>query len=37
VLPKDNVQMIRQGLRLARKELPPDLIRLPVAAPEEAR
>lgn len=37
VLPKDNVQMVRQGLRLARKELPPDLIRLPVAAPEEAR
>jgi septal ring factor EnvC (AmiA/AmiB activator) len=37
VLPQNNVQMIRQGLRLARKELPPDLIRLPVAAPEVAR
>lgn len=36
VLPKSNIQLIRQGLRLARKELPPDLIRLPVAAPEKA-
>lgn len=36
VLPKGDVQMVRQGLRLARKELPPDLIRLPIAAPEEA-
>ncbi len=34
-LPGNNVQMIKQGLRLARKELPPDLIRLPVAAPEQ--
>ncbi len=36
ILPKSNVNFIRQGLRLARKELPPDLIRLPVAAPEKA-
>lgn len=34
VLPRGDVQKIRQGLRLARKELPPDLIRLPIAAPE---
>lgn len=34
-LPSNNVQMIKQGLRLARKELPPDLIRLPIAAPEQ--
>jgi septal ring factor EnvC (AmiA/AmiB activator) len=33
-LPNNNVPLIKQGLRLARKELPPDLIRLPVAAPE---
>jgi septal ring factor EnvC (AmiA/AmiB activator) len=33
-LPSNNIPMIKQGLRLARKELPPDLIRLPVAAPE---
>lgn len=36
VLPRADVAMIRQGLRLARKELPPDLIRLPVGAPERA-
>lgn len=36
VLPRSNVPSILQGLRLARKELPPDLIRLPVAAPEQA-
>jgi hypothetical protein len=26
---------IREGLRIARKQIPPDLIRLPVATPEE--
>lgn len=36
VLPRSSIPMIRQGLRLARKELPPDLIRLPVGAPEKA-
>lgn len=35
VLPNDNIALIRHGLRLARNELPPDLIRLPVAAPEQ--
>lgn len=34
LLPRSDIAMIRQGLRLARKELPPDLIRLPVGAPE---
>lgn len=34
-LPSNNAALVKQGLRLARKELPPDLIRLPVAAPEQ--
>lgn len=34
-LPDNNIQFVSQGLRLARNELPPDLIRLPVAAPEQ--
>lgn len=35
-LPSSDIPLILQGLRLARKELPPDLIRLPVSAPEKA-
>lgn len=34
VLPGSDVELVRQGLRLARKELPPDLIRLPVFTAE---
>ncbi len=36
-LPPDYSESIRQGIRIARKQLAPDMIRLPVLAPKEAR
>lgn len=33
-LPKDYLRSIEQGLRIAKKEAPPDLLRLPIPAPE---
>lgn len=36
-LPADFNQSIAQGLKIARKEAPPDLFRVPVPAPENAR
>ncbi len=35
-LPEEYLGAIRQGIQIARKEIPPDLIRLPVPAPQEA-
>lgn len=35
-LPSDYVTTIRKGIRIARKQAAPDLVRLPVLAPEEA-
>jgi hypothetical protein len=33
-LPRDSVQSVIQGLKVARKQLPPDLLTLPVKTPE---
>ncbi len=35
VLPNEYLQSLDRAIRIARKQLPPDLIRLPVTAPEE--
>lgn len=35
VLPNEYLQSLDRAIRIARKQLPPDLIRLPVPAPEE--
>ncbi|ODN66608.1 hypothetical protein A9E74_01671 [Methylophaga muralis] len=33
-LPRDSIQSVVQGLKVARKQLPPDLLTLPVKTPE---
>ena len=35
-LPSEYRDMIRKGVRIARKQAAPDLVRLPILAPEEA-
>lgn len=37
VLPEEYRKPVMEGLRIARKQAPPDLIKLPVAAPEKAQ
>jgi hypothetical protein len=36
-LPSEYNESIRKGVRIARKQLAPDMIRIPVLAPQEAR
>jgi hypothetical protein len=37
LLPEHDIQAIRDGLRIARKQAAPDLLRLPVSAPREVQ